>query len=212
VAKRSYYNAAYPEPWQVLGVRLKPFSLGHYLKLSKFNCAFVAETERVATLGDLILGVAVCSMSSHPDPERDEFWQWWNRPARFNLLAWALGKTSLTPAEKEVVKWGRKVGVQKWEDKAKLFAQYIEEHSSAPGYWITGDGVKTKQSGGHWSHCVLHGLVSECGYTLLDAYNVPVSRALHDFLKAAEAQGTVKLMTEEQLLLAERMEAKNGAT
>ena len=52
------------------------------------------------------------------------------------------------------------------------------------------------KSGAHWSHAVIAGLCSECGYTQLEAYNVPLGKALADYLKACEATGSIRLMSE----------------
>jgi len=205
MAVKDYFAAAYPEPWQVLGIRLRPFSLGHFIKLSRFKNAFVAEQSATATLGDLVMGVAVCSMSNNADPSKDEFWQWWNQPAKFNLWAWLFRKTPMTPAERDMVIWGKSVGtLDGWQEKAKLFADYITAHSEPPGFWIT-DEKPARKSGAHWVHAVTSRLVSECGYTQDEVLNVPVCKALQDYLKSAEDQGAVRLVS------LDLMEATNGA-
>ena len=58
-----YFTAAIPEPWQILGLRLKSFSLGHYRILKRFKCAFVDDETSQVTREDLIFGVLVCSMT-----------------------------------------------------------------------------------------------------------------------------------------------------
>ena len=195
----NYFSAAYPEPVTILGVRLRPFSLGHYLKLQHFNCAFVSEKEASATIGDLLLGICVASMSSDPDPNADEFWNWWNKPpSRFDcMFAKLFRKTPLKPAEKEIIKWGRKIGNFDFQEQGKHFLDYITKQSDPPAYWE----LKTSESksGAHWAHSVLSGVVSECGYTQKDAYNVPIAKALADYFKAAEDSGAIRLMTDEEL-------------
>ena len=207
MAIRDYFSAAYPEPWQIMGIRLRPFSLGHYIKLAQFKNAFVSEKTEVATFPDLIQGIAVCSMASHPDPMRDEFWQWWNQPAPYSIFAALCRKTPLTPAERDIVRWGRRVRkLDDWVEKAKMFAAYISTHSEPPGYWVTADDNKPGvKSGAHWVQSVISGLVSECGYTQIEALNVPVCKCLQDYLKAAENQGTIRLMPIDVL------ETTNGA-
>lgn len=201
----TYFDAAYPAPWQVLGVPLKPFSLGHYVKLYRLGCAFVADEVKPATLGDLLLGVAVCSMDSHPDPSRDPFWLWLNRaePEGYWSRLWyrarkKVCKGFVTPAELDMFKFGKRIGTIDFGEKARLFAEYIALHSKVPAYWegdSSGDG---KKSGAHWSQAVLHTLTSKCGYTQEEAHNVPLSRALADFFKYAESEGGLRLMTQEE--------------
>ena len=191
---KSYFAAAFPEPWRILGVQLKPFSLGHYIKLRQLGNAFVSDSASTATLPDLLLGIAVCSMSSSPDIATDEFWCWLNEPEKSTILSRLFGKKRLTPAERDFYKWGRKSGDFNLSEKAKLFADYIAAHSEMPAYWTLEEN-KSK-SGAHWSHAVIAGLCSECGYTQLEAYNVPLGKALADYLKACEATGSIRLMSE----------------
>ncbi len=196
----NYFDAAYPEPWQVLGVNLKPFSLGHYVKLYRLGCAFVGDEVKPATLGDLLLGVAVCSMDSHPDPAKDQFWQWLNNDKHRGwrrVVAWFCKKTP-TPAEIDMAKFGRQIGMFNFAEKARLFAQYIEAHSKSPAYWETNSNQSQNGAGGHWSQSVLHVLVSKCGYSSEEAHNIPLSKALADFFKHAENEGAVRLMTQEE--------------
>jgi len=198
----NYFDAAYPEPWQVLGVNLKPFSLGHYVKLYRLGCAFVADEVKPATLGDLLLGVAVCSMDSHPDPAKDQFWQWLNKPEPEGWRKWAgrlfkrLGLTVPSPFEIEMALFGKKVGNVKISDKIELFKKYVDAHSRSPAYW----DMKPNEggAGGHWAQSLAHVLTRDCGYTQEDVYNVPLSRALADFFKHAEGEGVVRLMTQEE--------------
>lgn len=203
---KNYFDAAFPAPWQILGVPLKPFSLGHYLKLRQFDSPFVSDETKPAEVGDLLLGILVCSMASHPDPSQDEFYQWWNEPAQFSLWAWMFNKKPMTPAEHQIVGWGRKIKTFDASEKIKLFAEYIKAHSEAPGYWVLEE--PKSRSGAHWVHGTIAGLCSQCGYSQLEAYNVPLSKALQDFLKACEDTGAIRLMTEDELKITE---AANGA-
>lgn len=211
MATASYFESAFPEPWQILGLRLYPFSLGHYIKLYRFSSPFVSDKTAEADLGDLVLGCLVCSMQSDPDPSKDEFWQWWTRPAKPNFLAALFRKQPMTPAERDIVRWGRKVGVFDVGKKVALFAEYVSRHSNPPGYWVLKEPSSGQAtSGAHWSHAVIHGLVSQCGYSQLEAYNVPMAKALQDYMKAAEEQGQVRLMTEEEIAFTEAQK-KHGS-
>jgi hypothetical protein len=207
MARRDYFTQACPEPWQILGVRLRPFSLGHYFKLRRLDCAFVNDESRTASMYDLLMGIAVCSMTSDPDPDKDQFWQWFygSSKASFRLRLrnafYALArKAPLTIAEWDMMAWGKECGEFDFAEKAKLFARYIAEHSTAPGFWEDTKG-ETHESGAHWSHSVLSVLTGKCGYTLEQAHNAPMSRALFDFYKIAESEGCGRMMTEQELKL-----------
>jgi hypothetical protein len=204
----TYSEAAYPAPWQVLGVTLKPFSLGHYIKLNRLGCAFVADGVETATLGDLLLGVAVCSMDSHPDAGKDPFWNWLSRSApEGRIAAWwyrlrlfisrLLNRNPLTPADLDMLRFGKRCGEINLPDKCRLFQEYISAHSKPPAYWEV-ENSGSKKSGAHWSHAIMQVLVAKCGYTLEDAHNAPMTRAMADFFKHIESEGGVRLMSEEE--------------
>jgi hypothetical protein len=197
MATHDYFRAAYPEPWQVLGVKLLPFSFGHYLKLHRIGCAFISEDEQPATIGDLLTGIVVCSMRSHPDPEQDPFWQWLHRtrPEGFwPRLWWRLSKRKLSPAELDILRWGKRVGIFDLSDKAKMFSEYIKIHSAVPPYVEEPSDTPPRQSGAHWAQSVIAALVAKCGYSLMEAYNVPMSKAMSDFFKHAENEGSIRLL------------------
>jgi len=204
MAHTNYFRAAYVEPCQILGLTLKPFSLGHYFKLAHFESPFVSESPASAETGDLLLAVAICSMGSDPDPAMDEFWCWLAQPASpgpvTRLWLRLSGKTQMTPAEREIVRWGRRCGRADMAAKTALFQRYLRDHTEPPAIWLTQDD-RTEPSGAHWSLSLLSGLVCECGYTQHEAYNAPMCKALADYYKAAEGRGMVKFMKQEEVAI-----------
>ncbi len=204
MARKDYFISAAPEPWQILGLTLRPFSVGHYIKLRRLDCAFVADELRPAKLSDLVVGLAVCSMSSHPDPNCDEFWVWYNRPSKTGLVRRAaarlLKRHLLNPAERDLYDLGKIVGAFDFKDKAQLFADYISAHTDSLDYWIEpekGDEPPTK-SGAHWAHAMITTVTGKCGYTLHDAYNVPFGQCLNDYLLEAERSGSIRIMNDDE--------------
>lgn len=213
MARADYFRSCLPDTWQILGVRLRPFSLGHLVKLKAFDSPFAADDgEQSITIGDLVLAVAICSMSSHPDPTQDEFWRWWTAPRRVTVFHRLLGRKPLRPAERDIVRWGAKAKSVDIAEKARLMCDYIASHSEVPGYWV----IEThggQPGGSNWIHTVMHGLTAHCGYTQIEACNIPVGKCLFDFLKAAEDGGSVRLMTDEEAKLATQvvLEVSRGA-
>lgn len=200
---KDFFAAAIPEPWQILGVKLRPFSLGHYLKLSRLGCAFVSEQETNASLSDLLLGCIVCSMPTTVDQEADPFWLWLGRKTgglKYKLHSAkqrAMGRKVPTPAEYDCFVWGEKLGSKiNLAEKIQQFKAYVDANSVAPPYVEIKTGSE-QTSGAHWTHSVLSALVSRCGYDLEQALNVPVSRALSDVIKKAESEGTVTILPPE---------------
>ena len=198
-----FFAAAYPEPWQVLGVKLRPFSLGHYLKLSRLGCAFVSSKEEHATLSDLLLAVVVCSMPTTVDTEKDPFWQWLARRSGgwrwrvYSLCQRIKRKPVATPAEYDAFLWGKRVGQVDLPARVKMFTDYMEACSTSPPYVEEHQSTPPKASGAHWTQSVLSCLVAKGGYSMEEALNVPISRALSDFIKQAESDGAVRILPAE---------------
>lgn len=103
----SYAHAAFPEPFRILGRRLRPFSLGHYLLLQRFG----VNTES-PDRSDLIVGVLICSM------RHEEF------------LAFLEQNDFL----EELRKWGKKIGLFDLAEKSALFNRYLNNSLREPDY------------------------------------------------------------------------------
>lgn len=175
MTKAAYSHAAYPEPFTILGLRLKPLSLQHYLLMSRFEVAFVAEGEAVATFDDLVTGVLICS-KHWKEGEFEEY----------------IGSDQW---KKDVEEWGGKIGiltVNEQNEKIQLFQEFIKEGSEVPQYSEENDG---KSSSAHWTQCLILTLTRELGYTRRDALRCPLKQALADYFHYAESQGLIKLFT-----------------
>jgi hypothetical protein len=169
----AYFRAAIPEPYRILGRHLHPFSLGHYIILKRFGCAFVADEAATATREDLIFGVFVCSLTY------EEFHEWLNRKDLF----------------KKVKKWGKKVGVFDLPSKAALFQEYIKAGQEHPKFWL--EQEDDKPSGAHWVQSVITALTGSLGYSRSEALNAPLCQSLFDFYKHAENLGVVTIIDDE---------------
>lgn len=179
----AFGKAIVPEPYTVLGIKLRPFSLGHLFLMRRFGCGFAEDGDNVSVgIGDLILGVAICSRSY------EEF----------------LADLDSGELEKFVAEWGKEVQKQIESDehfnpvrRFALFHQYMKEGAQMPKFFIERD---TKgESGLHWSHQILSILISECGYSRTEALNAPLTQCLNDFCAYAERQGTITLMKDWEL-------------
>jgi hypothetical protein len=168
----AYFEAAIPEPYRILGLKLRPFSLGHYLTLRRMGCVFVSDKEEEATVHDLVLGVLVCSMSHKQFMEFIE----------------------QGDCEKQVEEWGGKAADVNLQESCRLFGEYLKTGSEVPEFWLEQDDGA--QSGAHWSHMLMTTLRSSLGYSRAEALDSPLSQSLLDFYKHAENLGIVRLMTE----------------
>ena len=133
-------------------------------------------------------------MPTTVDQSADPFWQWLGREHgswRYRLYSFKqrlFRRKVATPAEYDAYLWGKRLGQIDVPAKVKLFSDYLDAHSAAPPYVEEKQSAPPKPSGAHWTQSVLSALVSKCGYTMEEALNVPVSRALSDFIKQEFAQ------------------------
>jgi hypothetical protein len=204
----SYARKAIPEPYTILGLRLKPFSLGHYILLDRYEVNFASREYHnlftatdnpkrpITGFEDFLLAVCICSMTY------EEFTTFINDGDAFF---------------KYFRDWGTAVHKQIKKDKdfdllyrINLFKKYMKEGTEVPSYWE--EDAKGSSSGGHWIQAVLLTLTSECGYTQTEALNCPFSKALYDYLKVCERNGALTLYTEEELASEEQVKKAQGGS
>jgi len=189
----SYFQAAIPEPFRILGLALRPLSLGHYRLLKRFDCAFVADGEAKAGPGDLILGLLICSMPP------GEFLSWLSSPHFYKeVRAWGRGLTPFAwlSALPWIGKWYRRRWGFNVFEKVALFRRYLEEHSAVPAHWVERDGGN---SGAHWSQAMEVALRGELNWSAEEINEQPLSKAIADYFKWAENQGAIRLMSKEEI-------------
>lgn len=170
------FQAAIPEPYQILRLNLKPFCLGHYYTLRRFGCAFVSDDETEATLDDLILAVLVCSQT----------WEGF-----FELM-------EASNFKEQIKRWGEEIGLDfDIAEKVQLMNAYLEKAFRVPVVLFTGD---SKPSGAHWSMSLKSSLL-QMGYTQSEAMNLPLSEAFAMFYKRAEDMGILEIAPPEMATL-----------
>lgn len=184
----SYAKAAIPEPHTILGQRLRPFSLGHYLILSRFDSPFLAENGAAIDRNDLIFAVMVCAM------DYQEFFDFMQSPKH----------------EEKIRAWGNAVGLFDVEAKIMAFHAYLLSGMKAPKFWDEGEG-KPKPSGTHWSQSMILTLTGKLGYTHREVLNCPLTKAISDYLRHHEEQGAVRIMTDEEIALVESIKSQEAA-
>lgn len=167
-----YSQAAFPSPFQILGLRLKPFCLGHFWLMDRFGSAFVSLEDNTATEADVVLGILICSMSY------EDFLDFLDEPDFLEKVrAW--GKKCRRP----------EINIDKC---CKLFADYIARATRQPVVIFEDEG---KPTGAHWSQTIYLSLI-EMGYSPRDATNLPLGRAFADFYKHAENLGVLTIADE----------------
>ena len=170
--------------------------------LAHCKVAFVAESEREATPGDLLVGVMICSIGTE----------------KFEKVV------SHADFKKSLNKWGQRIGFfeprcYKWpligamlkkilephfaesdfkylNEQMEAFQKYIVEGSRAPEFWD--ESPDSKISASHWSHSVEVILRGALGWSDEEINTKPLSKALWDYFKHCENIGLVRLISAEE--------------
>jgi hypothetical protein len=168
----AYPLAAIPEPYQILGLKLKPYCLGHYFLLSRFGVAFASDDETEADLNDLLMGCLICSHTY------EGFLDFLESP----------------DFKKQIQDWGKVIGLDfDLSEKVALFNKYISDACHQPTVIYEGE---SSQSGAHWSQVLKCALIAS-GYDETTALNMPLAQAFADFYRNAETDGSVTIVTPE---------------
>jgi hypothetical protein len=123
----SFYEAALPEPFTILGLRLRPLSMGHLIILHRIGSPFVVDTEELTGLGDLAVACLICSKTYQEGQE-------------------LISDPDLPGA---LYRWGRRLTKPHWwnrrreidlAEKFGLFADYIKAATEIPDHYWTQEG------------------------------------------------------------------------
>jgi hypothetical protein len=189
----AYLRAAMPEPFTILGRKLRPFCLGHEILFQRFGNKFSLESKETPTVYDLLTGVFICSQPFGNDVSLDDFYIPWR-------VRWLARKNTIATA-------------------FNRFAEYIAAHSEIPEF----STEEAEQAGGKpygtpTIQAVKVSLMSNLGLSEMDALNTQFSLAFWNHLAWAETQGSLRIVDEierkrqaEEAALAESLAAKIDA-
>lgn len=193
-----FYLAAIPDAWEILGVRLRPFSLGHVILLHRIESPFIRgwDATNPPNFDDLALAVLLCSESYEVGLEILE-----NPNLPKILHHWANQLTGLD-------RWSVRLGFRKatpldFPTVAIEFSDYIDAHSKIPNYEFNPGDFKE-------IHCPEVQLVK---VSLMREMHIPEAvlldrcwgLCLWDYTTLRAMSGGVKLISDED------MKARNDA-
>ena len=185
---RDFFKAAIPEPVTLLGQKLEPFSVGHWILCERFDCSYI--TGGQATIPDLMMGVLICCH------KYDEFLH----IAREGCI-YELSK-----------KWTKQIGNFSFPEKSKAFSDYVDDSiKNCPKYWVEDKGTSSgKPSGAPYIQTIKSFLISKTNLTEQEVLNRPFAQAVWDMTTCLEIDGTLKINSKEDDEAAE--EAKRFET
>lgn len=187
-----------PDTFEILGLSLKPFSIGHALRMQKENCAFIQEGSTV-DVNDLILGLCICSRTYK------EFDEWLEDEGAKNWCAkWGNIFMEMVDAEVEQDKgdyisdeWKRFVTYKRILNReSKKFMEYMKHGIKEPFHikenqsnqWMGGATVSNPYMN------LRHLLITKMGYHADNVMDVSVSLGIADFYKHQESEGAITII------------------
>lgn len=205
VLNTDYFAQILPDPPTVCGLRLKPLSIGRYRLMARFKVAFVAETNRTAAAGDLLIGALIGSMRCDEfknfaaSPGFSAEIQKWGAQAGFFPRRYF----SLSFLQKlaENTRFGQKQAEKDAHyllEQIRVFQNYVNEGApdvSARFWSEPGDGSAT---GSHWSQSIEAVLREFQGWTREEIDEEPLTKALWDFYKHLENRGLGRFLSDEE--------------
>lgn len=205
-----FYEAAIPEPFRVLGLRLRPLSMGHLILLHRIGSPYIAEAseaENGNAIGNLAIAALVCSMTFQEGVEL------LNTPDLGRQIA-AWGRRIRKPHW-----WSREQKID-WAEKHQLFADYIRHSTDLPGhYWTREDGFTVQAP---YVQIIKVQLMLKLHFTEAELMDRPWRLCLWDMLTVRALEGDLRFVDtgdiEEAQARANEMAAKmkermgNGAT
>mgnify|MGYP001605524580 CR=1 FL=1 len=175
-----YYADAIPEPTTILGVRLRPLSLGHVLLLHRVRSSFVTPDEPL-TIHDLALSVLICSLS-----HRDGLSIFDHKHLDRLFARW---HWKLTRPRWIVVGKRRTVD---YVAKSAEFAEYIKRHSDIPRYSY--NPADFRDSGGPGVQIVKCTLMRDLHIPEAELMDRPWKLCLWDFVTLKVLAGHIRFV------------------
>lgn len=214
---QTYVQAALGRDTTILGLRLKPLSIGHYQWLAYLGCAYANEQETSLTIEDLLVAVFVCHFSYEQfgrlirDEVSTDLTDWntyqeayWRGTLKvkngfrklFRLPTKTLYEELRDSWYLSLIKHAKEHNVNVLECFAE-FKEYMQLHSTVINT-KTGKPLmvrQTQQNGGslasHWSVVLFNTLTDKLGFSPMEANNMSISKAMAHRFAMLEAEGAI---------------------
>ena len=167
-----------PTPYTVLGKALKPFSIGHFLILRRFNVGIVSDGLTQRTVDDLIFSVFVCC-HTYAECRSLLYSGNWDK----DIQEWAI------QFQDQPINWG---------EQYLLFDRYISEQTDLPHFHVlTGNNsTGNKHYSDQWYKGVIAWLANGRGYTRDQVMDLPFNDGFYQYLSNKEENGIILFYTD----------------
>lgn len=165
----NYFAAAEPNTPRCIGLKLRPYSLGHHVLLHAYNSSFLTSSD--PTFADLIFGVFICSQSWRGWAEWKDSWKF---PVFLKLWGWIQRRFNI-------------------EREATAFREYLIAGSRTPELVVP---AAAESLNAPWEPRLKMFLVEKFKLTAEEAMDYPLALAWQEYCAHAEAEGRLKLLGE----------------
>lgn len=194
---RAFLRALHPRPCRILGIELRPFSLGHSLLLNDINSPFVAESPAPTTVHDLYIALSICALkyetakalADEADAWRKLCDEWIAENIKRNCGGtWA-----------RIWKIARGRPLPEWDISKDVhaFFKYLADGNARPDYKAEpGNDMAFLYS--PWQLRMIVKLRREFGMSREEIMDMPLAEAWWMYLGSVEADGSIQICTEEE--------------
>ena len=190
-----YINAFVPEPFTILGLRLRPLSIGHLVLLHRLESPFVCEDSTSITIGDLALACLICSLDYASGIALLD-----NPILAVEIYRWGL-RSANQHGWRRLCPWIRRPVDLK--QKLDLFREYLTYSMEVPGYSVE-EGKGKAIDAPAWQ-VVRMVLLSKTNLTDSEIMDRPYRLNMADFITLRAIEGHVDLVDNNEIEEARRM-------
>lgn len=191
---RSYVDAAVPEPFTVLGLRLRPLSIGHILLLHRLESPFVVADSPPITIGDLAIACLICSKTFAEGVALLD-----DESLPRSLHQWGLYTTNQHGWRRFCPWLYRQIDLK---SKMDLFSDYLKYHFETPTYSVE-DGKARGINAPAWQ-VIRVVLLSKTNLTETEIFDRPYRLCIADFLTLRAIEGQLNFEDQSELEEAQR--------
>lgn len=164
----NFYEAHFPVPFHVLGLPLKPFSLGHHILLCRADSACVRPGERIS-FDDFIFAVLICSRT-------------YEESVAFFLSDWTV----------ELKRWAKRLRKIDLAQAQFVFSSYLIQGHTRPNFRFL---VESEDFvfGSPWEQRIKIVLMENMGFTESQLLNRHLPLCWWDLLTHDELKGSIQI-------------------
>lgn len=183
--------AALPEKWVILGLRLRPLSIGHLILLNRLESPFLVESAPgTVSIGDLAVACLICSKTWEENCATLEL-----EDLPGILQRWAERLTNQNGIKRFLPFLYRPID---FEAKLSLYLDYLKYHMEVPTYSIESASKSFSIEAPSWQIIRIF-LLMKTNLTDREILDRPYRQSVTDFLLIKAMEGQIRFEDAEEL-------------